>query len=618
MGMKRVADILVDELVKGGLEQVFMITGGGAMHLNDAFGRRKELRITFNHHEQACAIAAEGYARLAGQPAIVNVTTGPGGINALTGVYGAYTDSIPMVVVSGQIKRDTMQRNFAPALRQLGDQEVDILPMARPVVKYAVEAQNPYRIREATAKALYLARHGRPGPVWIDVPIDIQSMRIDEDRLVPWNPDDPLCLKELRGDPDLSRNTLADFTLAAAPEMRRKAAAIVERLARSRRPVILGGTGVHLAGMAERFRALGEKLGLPLVGGWNAYDLVPNDHPCHAGRPGTVGDRPGNFTVQNADFLLTLGCRLNIRQISYNWESFARRAWKAQVDIDGEELRKPTLDNDLVLQADLRDFLPVLEEALADWRPRPEHAAYRDWCRERVLRYPALPPAHKSSPAVNPYYFMDALFARLEPGDVVVAANATAAVVGGQAGVLKEGVRMFSNSGAASMGYDLPAALGAALSGRARRVVCLAGDGSAMMNLQELQTIVGQRIPVIVYLLNNRGYLSIRTSQALYFPDNPTGAGPESGVSFPDFPALARAFGLPGGRLASHAELDANLSDTLSGPAPALYEVMLDPEQGFEPKLASRVLPDGTMVSPELDDMAPFLPEAERAGNRLD
>lgn len=616
--MKRVADILVDELVRHGLEQVFLVTGGGAMHLNDAFGRQRDrLRICCNHHEQACAMAAEGYARLAGKPAIVNVTTGPGGINALNGVYGAYVDSIPMIVISGQIKRDTMLRNFAPPLRQLGDQEADILPMVRTVTKYAVELQNPRRVREVVAKAVHVAQSGRPGPVWIDVPMDIQGASIDESRLYAWSAADPQDKLELRGDPDLARNSLADFTLAGESIMRRVIGTILERLRASSRPVIMGGTGIHICGLEQTFLSLGEKLHTPLVGGWNAYDLVPDDHPCYAGRPGTVGDRAGNFTVQNADFLLVLGCRCNIRQISYNWEAFAPHAWKAQVDADSAELVKPTLRNDLAVQADLRNFLPLLLAEVENWRSVPEHGAYLAWCKERVTRYPVLQEQYKTSPLINPYYFMDRLFHYLQDGDVVVAANATAAVVSAQAGRMKKGVRLFSNSGDASMGYDLPAAIGAALSGKARRLVCLAGDGSIMMNMQELQTIIGLHLPVLVFLLNNQGYLSIRMTQSAYFADNKFGTGPENGVSLPDYTKLAEALGFEGQRLASHAELERLLPQCLESGGPALYEIMLDPGQTFAPKLASRALPDGTMVSPALDDMAPFLDEAELAGNRL-
>jgi acetolactate synthase-1/2/3 large subunit len=616
--MIRVSDIIATELLRHGLSQVFLITGGGAMHLNDAFGRRRyEFSICCCHHEQACAMAAEGYTRLTNRPAVVNVTTGPGGINALNGVYGAYVDSIPMIVVSGQIKRDTMAANCPIPLRQLGDQEVDIIPMVRPITKYAVELQNPMRVREVVAKGVYLATHGRPGPVWIDVPLDVQSAQVREEYLHVWDASNPQDIIELRGDPDVAPNTLSDFSLDSEAVQRRAVAAIVERLKRSKRPVILGGTGIHLCQLEREFLSIGEILRAPLVGGWNAYDLVPNGHPCYTGRPGTVGDRPGNFTVQNADFLLILGCRCNIRQVSYNWQAFAKNAWKAQVDVDSAELAKPTLHNDLTVHADLRSFLPLLLEGLQDWQPLSSHQDYLRWCRERVRRYPILQDTHSTSPKVNPYFFMDRLFSKLTEGDVVVAANATAAVVSAQAGCMKQGVRLFSNSGDASMGYDLPAAIGAAVSGKAKRVICLAGDGSIMMNLQELQTIIGNRLPVLVFLLNNQGYLSIRMTQSAYFADNRFGTGPENGVTFPDFTRLAEGFGFECHTIASHQDIDEVLAACLTRPVPLFCEVMLDPAQQFEPKLASRALPDGTMVSSELDDMAPFLSTKELEENRI-
>jgi acetolactate synthase-1/2/3 large subunit len=609
--MTRVADIIAADLVAHGLKQVFMITGGGAMHLNDAFGRNKGLRIFFNHHEQASAMAAESYARLSGEPAVLNVTTGPGGINALNGVYGAYVDSIPMIVVSGQIKRDTMLKNAPLPLRQLGDQEVDIISMARPVTKYAVELQDPFRVREVVAKAVYIAKGGRPGPVWIDVPMDIQSAQVDGNTLQTWKPEIPGALATLRGDPDIAPNTRSDFYLSAGDSLDATVKTIVEHLKAAKRPVLLGGTGVSLSGRRKDFLNLAELLQIPAVGGWNAYDLVPDAHPCYAGRPGTVGDRPGNFTVQNADFLLILGCRLNIRQVGYNWKSFAANAWKAQVDADLAELHKPTLRNDLAVHADLRTFLPALLLALRGWQALPEHAHWLGWCRERVKRYPVLLPRHRKPGKVNPYAFMERLFSMLDAGDVIVTGNGSAVVVSNQAGVKKEGLRFYSNSGDASMGYDLPAAIGAALTGHAKRVICLAGDGSCMMNIQELETIVGNNLPIVIFLLNNSGYLSIRLTQNAYFADNKFGTGPENGVTFPDFVRIADAFGFSTSRIAEQKTLEASLERVLGVQMPHLCEVVLDPEQGFEPKLASRTLPDGTMVSPSLEDMFPFLDREE-------
>lgn len=616
--MRRVADILAEELARQGLRQVFMLTGGGAMHLNDAFGRCKDLQIFFNHHEQAGAMAAESYCRLSGVPAILNVTTGPGGINALNGVYGAYVDSIAMIVISGQIKRDTMIGNYPLPLRQLGDQEVDIIAMASPVTKYAVELQDPYKVKEVAAKAVYLATHGRPGPVWIDIPMDIQGYLVEETKLSEWNADVPGAMESLRGDPALNPTAQGDFCRDTPLRLKSAAKEIVRRLKMAKRPVLLGGTGVHIAGEMERFRNIAALLGIPAVGGWNAYDLIPNEHPCYSGRPGTLGDRPGNFVVQNADFLLILGCRLNIRQISYNWENFAPKAWKAQVDIDPSELRKPTLNNDLLITADLREFLPVLEETLGGWTQKPEHVSFLAWSKGKVATYPVLQKRQTLPGAINPYYFMERLFEYLNPDDIVVAGNGSACVTSFQAGKIKKFTRLYTNSGDASMGYDLPAAIGAALAAGGKRIICLAGDGSIMMNLQELATIAGEKLPVYIYLLNNKGYHSIRQTQQAYFPDNILGIDEHTGVHFPSFMKLGECFGLPGLFADKNEDIDSFIQNSLAVPAPCLHEVALDPAQNFEPKTASRKLPDGTMFTPSMDDMAPFLSPEELKQNRLD
>jgi acetolactate synthase-1/2/3 large subunit len=618
--MKRVADIIAEELAALGLKDLFMLTGGGAMHLNDAFGRCRKFNIFFNHHEQASAMAAESYARLSGRPAVLNVTTGPGGLNALNGVYGAYVDSIPMVIVSGQIKRQTLARNFPWPIRQLGDQEVDIISMVRPITKYAVELQSPNRVKEIVSKAVYLAVNGRPGPVWIDVPLDVQGAMVDENLTPGWRPDTCEALLELRGDVGLSANTLGDFTCLPAEILKKRAAGIAAGLNSARRPVLMGGTGVRLAGGRDKFLEIAEKCSLPAVGGWNAYDLIPTGHPCYAGRPGTIGDRAGNFTVQNADFLLVLGCRLNIRQISYGDFALAPKAWKVQVDIDPSELHKPTLAFEMSVQADLKVFLPLLLEALENRRPSPAHLEWLRWCRERVERYPVLSKNECSARnLINPYFFMDKLFARLGAGDVVVAANATAAVTSMQCGRIADGLRLYSNSGAASMGYDLPAAIGAAIGapGRSGRIICLAGDGSVMMNLQELQTIVHYQLPIIIYILNNNGYHSIRQTQRTYFPDNLLGLDPSSGLTFPDYMKIAADFGLPGRRISNHAEVEDFLDWSLAGARPACHEIRLDPSRNFEPKLSSRRKDDGTLESARLEDMAPFLTPEELHENLI-
>jgi acetolactate synthase-1/2/3 large subunit len=596
--MIRLADYVAQKLVEHGVRHVFLVTGGAAMHLNDAFGRAPELAKVFCHHEQACAMAAESYFRLTNRLAAVNVTSGPGGTNAITGVFGAYVDSMGMIVISGQVKEETLVESTDLPLRQLGDQEAKIVEMVESITKYAVTIHDPQSIRYHLERALYLATHGRPGPCWIDIPINVQAMKIDPEKLRPYDPREDELVFETT---DLS---------GAVDE-------VVRKLAEAKRPVIYAGTGIRLSGEYERFLRLVERLGIPVVPAWNSNDLLPDASPVYAGRPGSLGTRGGNFTGQNADLVLVLGCRMNIRIVSYNWENFARSAVKIMVDIDAAELKKPTLKLDLPIHADLAQFLPVLEKKTLDWKPR--HAEWLAWCKERLAHYPVvLPEYRKGAEAVNPYCFMEALFQALEENEIIVCADGTACVTAFQAAIIKPGQRLFHNSGAAPMGYDLPAAIGAACAcPGAKRIICLAGDGSVMMNLQEMQTISGNRMPIKMFVLNNSGYHSIRQTQNAFFADNIVGCGTDSGLSFPSFDKIAAAFGFTHSKCATHAELSAKIAAALATDGPALCEVMLDLQQTFAPKLSSRKLEDGRMVSAPLEDMAPFLSREELRANML-
>jgi acetolactate synthase I/II/III large subunit len=594
-----------------------MITGGGAMHLNDAFARNERLNVTCFHHEQAAAMAAEAYFRYSNKLAVLNVTTGPGGINALNGVYGAYVDSMALLVVSGQVKRETYVGYYDLPLRQLGDQEVDIISVSRPLVKYGVVLLDPKSVRKVVDKALFLALTGRPGPVWIDVPVDVQSSLVDPSALDVWNGD----LEELIDDPGTTPNTKAEIrSLLDPPDLRIAVNEIVEKFLSAKRPVFFLGNGVRLAGVGEQVLGVATRFCVPVVTGWNAHDLLPNDHLCYAGRPGSVGDRAGNFAVQNADFVLILGCRLNIRQISYNFKSFASGAWKALVDVDPVELLKPTLSMNAAVCADLRYFWPLVEEALLREVRREEHKSYMTWCQERVKRYPVVLPEYRLNDArpLNPYLFVEKLFNCLPDDAAVVAGNGSACVIGFQAARFRGHQRFFTNSGSASMGYDLPASIGVALARRGEKVYCLAGDGSLMMNLQELQTVVGYKLPVKIIVLNNLGYLSIRQTQEAYFPDNIFGSSPENGVSLPNFVRVAQSFGLTALSVSSIRDFESDtVQDLLANNTPALIDVHVDPNQIFAPKLASRKLDDGTMESSSLEDMAPFLSREELASNVL-
>lgn len=565
------------------------------MFLNYSLGKHPLLTPIFNHHEQACAMAAEGYARITNKPSVINVTTGPGGINTLNGVYGAFTDSIPMLVLSGQVKRETYIRSYdLPGLRQLGDQEVDIVSMARGITKYAMTITDPKTIRYHLEKAWHLAQSGRPGPCWLDIPIDVQSSQIDE-------------------------STLSGFTAQSQPTMNSgqlvdAVSQTLKRLKTAQRPVILAGTGIRLANAVDVFNRVVHKLGVPVTTGWT-HDIISSEDPVFVGRPGTIGTRPGNFAVQNADVLLIIGNRLNIRQTGYTFKSFARAAYKIWVDVDEAELQRPTIKPDMAVVSDARLFLEEMERQLYDWNSN-HFRTWLTWCKERQARYPAVLPKHRQfNGKINPYHFMEVLFNNLDTDDTVVTGNATACIVSFQVARIKLGQRLFSNSGSASMGYDLPASIGAAVAAGGKRVICLAGDGSLQMNIQELQTVAQYQFPIKLFVLNNNGYLSIRTSQKGFFGDV-VGESPESNVSFPNMEKIADAYGLP--YICLHqAAFEESLQKSLNLKGPVIIEVMLDPSQGFEPRQSSRQLPDGKIVSAPLEDMFPFLERQELLENLL-
>jgi acetolactate synthase-1/2/3 large subunit len=593
----RLADYVANTLADHGIRDVFMITGGGAMHLNDAIGRCDRLHYVCCHHEQACSIAAQGYYRLTNRLAAVNVTTGPGGTNAITGVYGAWVDSLGMVVVSGQVKWETLVRSTGLPLRQLGDQEVDITKLVEPITKYAVMVTDPQSIRYHLEKAIHLARTGRPGPVWLDVPMNVQGANIDPATLRGYDPAED-----------------AGSTPSAALDA--DCARIIEKLSAAERPVIYAGAGIRLGGVADELVAVAERLRIPIATGFNAHDVIASDHPLFAGRPGTIGDRAGNFAVQNADVVLVLGCRLNIRQVSYAWEHFARAAYKIVVDIDPLELKKPTVKPDLAVHADVAQVVRRLSVAPAVVSEQRE--AWLEWCRERRRRYPVVLPEYwQGTNGVNPYCFADSLFDALASDAIVVTGDGTACITTFQAARLERGQRLFSDSGSAPMGFDLPAAIGACIGAGRRQVICVTGDGSIMLNLQELQTIRGNDLPVKIFLLNNNGYHSIRQTQRNFFPGNDVGSGPESGVTFPDFQRVAYGFDLPFRRACDHGELASAIRGTLDEPGPAICELMLDLSQPFSPKVSSKRLPDGRMVTAPLEDMAPFLPRDEFLENMI-
>lgn len=598
---QRLADYVVDFLADRGVTDCFTIVGGGAMHLNDAFGHHECIRCVYNHHEQACAIAAEAYARLENRIAAVCVTTGPGGTNAITGVVGGWTDSIPMFIVSGQVRYDTTARYASKytdgmTLRAVGDQEFDITKAVGCMCKYAEMLEEPEQIRYMLEKAWYLATTGRPGPVWIDIPVNYQGCYIETEELEGYVPDEEL-------PPPVSRETVD---------------AVLELIRTAQRPVIYAGGGIRLSGGYQEFRQAIEKLGVPIVTYWNSIDLIEDEHPLYCGRGGNMGERAGNFAVQNADLVLAIGSRISIRQVGYNWKTWARAAKVVMIDIDQAELHKPTVHVDVRIWADAKDFLQKVNTFAGDETVFAGES-WREQCRRWKQKYPVTHERHweENGSTANVYAFIRQLSSVLPQESLTAVSNGACCVAGHQNWVIKKGTRFIINNGIASMGYGLPAAIGLCVAGGRKETVCLEGDGSIMMNLQELQTIVTNRLPIKLFLINNQGYHSIRqTQENLFHEHSKVGIGPESrDLSFPDYSRIASAFGFPYLEAHSNAEMKCVVEQALKQEGYVFCEIFTDTEQGWEPKNSAKKLPDGTLFSAPLEDLAPFLSEEELRAN---
>ena len=590
----KLSDYIADFLVSHDIDSVFTVVGGGAMHLNDSLGHKEGLHCTYHHHEQAAAIAAEGYAKLACKPAVVCVTSGPGATNAITGVAGAWVDSIPMIVISGQTKSTLTIESSGLPLRCLGNQEINIVPVVKSITKNAVMIHQPEEIRYELEKALYLAVNGRPGPVWIDIPLDIQGSNIDPETL------EGFTSQEER---DYAPNSEdIDF--------------IIEKLRTAQRPVIYAGNGIRIADAYPEFVTLIELLQIPVVTAWNSIDLMATEDPCYTGRGGTMGDRAGNFAVQNSDFLLSLACRLNLYQSGYDAKTWARAACTVVVDIDQAELEKPTIRVDRPVCCDVKQLMKHLADKWISSEAVTSCEPWKEQCRVWKEKYPVAQPHHYRQEQANVYAFIDTLSRRLPEGEVTVVANGSASVVGSQTWYVKSDSRFLMNDDLSSMGYELPAAIGACVANKRNEVVCIAGDGSIQMNLQELQTILTNQLPIKIFIINNDGYQQIRLTQTRMFHANYVGLGPDSGdLSFPSMEKLAAAYGYPYYKCTENADIAATVDDAMSQPGAVICEVFVDKEQAYEPKSSAKLLPDGKIVSPPLEDLAPFLPHEELAAN---
>ncbi len=592
--MIKVSDFIANFLAEhqDTAKTVFMVSGGGNMHLIDSLGKNETLEYVCNHHEQACAIAAEGYARVSNKIGIAYVTTGPGGTNAITGVYGAWVDSIPTLTISGQVKFETTIASQPELkLRQLGDQEVNIIDLVKPITKYAVMITDENTVKYHLQKAVYEAKSGRPGPVWLDVPLDIQEAMVDEDELI-------------------------EFTIPTQEVYDTKINEVIEALKKAQRPVIIAGNGITLSCGILNLRHLVESLNIPVVTAISGIDLIPTNHKLFFGRPGILGERAANFIVQNSDLVIVLGTRLNLRHLSFNWKYFTREAKKIMVDIDENELNKKTFIPDVKIKSDVKQFLLDLEKATKGLK-----LSINDWinyCNKIKFKYPVLKNSQKDrTDFVSSYYFPTLLSEKLPKNALIVTGNGTAYTSTYQAYNVREGDRIFANSGCASMGYDLPAAIGACLANYKKDVICITGDGSIQMNLQEMQTIIHYQLPIKIFMYNNNGYLSIRITQSTYFNKNFVGESPVSGVSIPDMKKLAEVYGFKVFQIKTNKDANEKIETVLNTKGPVFCEVMLDPDEEIGPKVASYKKEDGTMISKPLEDLAPFLPREEFKENMI-
>lgn len=606
---EKVSNYIAQFLVNHGISHVFTVTGGGAMHLNDGLGHQKGLTCIYNHHEQACAIAAESYARIHNKIAAVCVTTGPGGTNAITGVVGGYLDSIPMLILSGQVRYDTTARSTGLNIRALGDQEFDIVKAVDCMTKYSEMVIDPLKIRYCLEKALYLAQTKRPGPCWLDIPVNVQGAYIETDELEGFNPEEEIEEKS-----------------PLKPVEEQTIKVILDKIKQAERPVLYAGNGIRISGAFSIFERVIERLNIPVVTGWNSIDAIYDEHPLYAGRGGIMGDRAGNFAVQNSDLVLAIGSRLSIRQVGYNYNTWAREAYVIAVDVDAEELKKPTLHVEMPIHADAKDFLNKMEEQL----PEGKWFEKENWlsvCQQWKEKYPVVLPKHYADKnRTNVYAFIKELSRRLKEGQITVVGNGSACVVGSHAYIMKKRQRFIINSAIASMGYDLPAAIGACVAEYGNKalkheknadkeiddIILVTGDGSIQMNLQELQTIIHHQMPIKIFIINNNGYHSIRQTQKNFFQEPFVGIGYDSGdLSFPVMEKLADAYGYPYFSIDGNEMLEEVLEKVLKEEGPLICEVFVSTEQNFEPKSATKRLPDGTLVSAPLEDLAPFLPEEE-------
>lgn len=591
----KLSDYLMRFLADRGVKHVFFVPGGAAMHLNDSLGREKRIEVVSNLHEQASAIAADAYGKVANGLGVASVTAGPGGTNAVTGVAAAYLDSTPCLFFSGQVKRADLKGNTG--LRQLGVQEIDIVSIVSPITKYAVQVTEPNSIRYHLERAYHLAMTARRGPVWLDLPLDVQAASIDPESLPGFVPGERAHIE--------------------APDLELQVANTLALLDGAERPVLLAGNGIRLAGAQAEFLRFAERMQIPILTTWLGLDLVPDTHPLFVGRPGSIAPRGANFALQNSDWLLGVGARFDMALTGYAHDRLARAAKKVVVDIDAAEIGKLRTHIDVPICADASAFFA---QALrqTDRAPLRDRTPWLSRCAEWKRKYPVVTPGHRAMrDKVSTYIFSEALSQELDEGEIVASCSAGAAIeIFLLAYQAKAGQRVFHARGLGAMGFGLPAAIGACLAAGRRRTICVEGDGGFSFNVQELETVSRMKLPIKVFVLSNRGYSSIRTSQNRYFGQL-VGADDTSGLSLPDPVKLAAAYGLATARIDTPARLPEQIREVLATPGPVLCEVVGPDDEPRTPSLTSVQRPDGSMMSKPLEDLWPFLDRAEFRANML-
>ncbi|MEZ3504836.1 MAG: thiamine pyrophosphate-binding protein [Lachnospiraceae bacterium] len=591
--MIKISDYVIQRLEELEVAHMFMLPGGGAMHLNDSLGRSRKIKFICCQHEQGCAIAAEAYARVNNKIGLLMVTTGPGGTNALTGVAGAFLESTPVFVVSGQVKRLDMIRD--QGLRQQGMQELDIISVVKPITKYAALVDEPEQIRYHMDRAIYEATHGRKGPVWLDIPLDVQATVIDETSLEGYTPEE-----------------------SEASDIDEIVLRIIDELNRAERPVLLAGNGIRSAGAVEEFHELADVLNIPILTTWNGIDLVEENYPLYYGRPGGLGHRYANFIQQNSDLFMSIGARLNLLQTGYNFDGFARGALKIMVDIDHAELHKINVRPDIPICADAKLFISTMLK----YKDRIQHRERREWFSyaERLKeKYPIVQKKYWEQPElVNSYCLLDTLSDLMTENDVYVSGSSGSCIeISMQTFRVKKGQRVFSTKGLASMGYGLPSTIGACLASGKKRTVSVNGDGGFVMNIQELETVRRLNLPIKIFVLSNKGYGAIKATQTNIFAGHLVACDESSDLSLPDISRIAEAYGLQTCQIHNNGELKEKVRQVLEYDGPVICEVFTPINLTAFPKQVSYKRKDGQMESKPLEYMNPPLDEKEFEENMI-